>query len=58
MFIAGRTVAGTAGALMAPGVMLIIADVIPKEKRPLFTGLIASAAGELAIYHQSHRYQN
>ncbi|GME65679.1 major facilitator superfamily transporter [Neofusicoccum parvum] len=45
MFIAGRTVAGTAGALMAPGVMLIIADVIPKEKRPLFTGLIASAAG-------------
>ncbi|KAL1638676.1 hypothetical protein SLS58_008708 [Diplodia intermedia] len=45
MFIAGRVVAGTAGALMAPGVMLIIADVIPKEKRPLFTGLIASAAG-------------
>lgn len=45
MFIAGRVIAGTAGALMAPGVMLIIADVIPKEKRPLLTGLIASAAG-------------
>ncbi|KAK7718221.1 hypothetical protein SLS57_006097 [Botryosphaeria dothidea] len=41
----GRVIAGTAGALMAPGVMLIIADVIPKEKRPLLTGLIASAAG-------------
>lgn len=45
MFILGRTVAGIGGAVLAPGVMLILTDVVPREKRPLYTGLLAASGG-------------
>jgi hypothetical protein len=45
MFILGRTVAGIGGAALAPGVMLILTDVVPREKRPLYTGLLAASGG-------------
>lgn len=45
MFILGRTIAGIGGAALAPGVMLILTDVVPREKRPLYTGLLAASGG-------------
>ncbi|RDW92655.1 hypothetical protein BP5796_02049 [Coleophoma crateriformis] len=47
-FILGRTVAGIGAAIIAPGMMLILIDTVPKPKRPLYTGLLAAAAGVAA----------
>jgi MFS family permease len=53
MFILGRLVAGIGGAALAPGVMLILTDIVPREKRPLYTGLLAASGGKF-----SHREEN
>ncbi|KAH8810769.1 major facilitator superfamily domain-containing protein [Xylogone sp. PMI_703] len=48
MFIGGRTVAGIGAALLAPGVLLIVTDTVPRKKRPIYTGITALAAGTAA----------
>ncbi|KPI36246.1 putative HC-toxin efflux carrier TOXA [Cyphellophora attinorum] len=49
MFIVGRLVAGVGAAALAPGIFALITELVPRSKRPIFTGLGASTAGIAAV---------
>jgi MFS family permease len=49
MFVAGRAITGVAFAGMLAGVFAVLNEVLPRQKRPVFTGSLASVESAAII---------
>jgi MFS family permease len=48
MFIIGRAIAGVGASMITPGISLVITDIVPKDRRPILTGIAAMIGGTAA----------